>query len=182
MKIYTKTGDKGETGLFGGDRVSKSSERIEAYGTVDELSSFLGLAKSEVKDKEVKKLLEKIQNELFTVGSDLATPDTEKNKKLNIVRVPEKFYTDAEKAIDYFEGKLEPLKNFILPGGTKTSALLHVCRSICRRAERKIVKLNGSEKISENILVYVNRLADLFFVLARYENKSAGVQDTKWNI
>ncbi len=182
MKIYTKTGDKGDTGLFGGDRVSKSSERIEAYGTLDELNSFTGMAVAEAKDKEVKKLLEKIQNELFTVGSDLATPDIEKNKKLNIVRVPEKFCTDAEKAIDYFEEKLEPLKNFILPGGSKSSALLHVCRSVCRRAERRVVKLKKSEKIGENIIIYLNRLADLFFVLARYENKAVGLSDTKWNI
>lgn len=181
MKIYTKTGDKGETGLFGGTRVSKNSERIEAYGTIDELNSFIGLAITESFDKEVKKLLEKIQNELFTLGSDLATPDIEKNKKLKIVRVPENFYIDAEQAIDYFEEKLEPLKNFILPGGSKSTALLHVCRSICRRAERRVVKLSSTEQISENILVYLNRLSDLFFVLARYENKAAGIPDTKWN-
>ena len=182
MKIYTKTGDKGDTGLFGGERVSKSSERIEAYGTVDELNSFIGMAVVEVKDNEVKELLKKIQNELFTVGSDLATPDIEKNKKLNIERVQEKFCADAEKAIDYFEDKLEPLKNFILPGGSKSSALLHVCRSVCRRAERRVVKLSSSEKIGENLVIYLNRLSDLFFVLARYENKAAGVPDTKWNI
>jgi cob(I)alamin adenosyltransferase len=181
MKIYTKTGDNGETGLFGGTRVSKSSERIEAYGTIDELNSFIGLAITESYNNEVKILLEKIQNELFTLSSDLATPNTEKNKKLNIVRVPEKFYVDAEKAIDYFEAKLDPLKNFILPGGSKSTALLHICRSICRSAERRVVKLSSTEKIGENILIYLNRLSDLFFVLARYENKAAGIPDTKWN-
>ncbi len=182
MKIYTKTGDKGDTGLFGGERVSKSSDRIEAYGTVDELNSFIGLAVAEVKDKKVKELLQKIQNELFTVGSDLAAPETEKNTKLKIVRVPEKFFTDAEKSIDYFEEKLDLLKNFVLPGGSKSSALLHVCRSVCRRAERRVVKLSSCDKVNKNILIYLNRLADLFFVLARYENKAAGVTDTKWNI
>ena len=179
MKIYTKTGDKGETGLFGGQRVPKNSLRIEAYGTIDELSSFIGLAITEVKSGEVKNLLEKIQNELFAVGSDLATPNNA-NEKDKIVRVPQEFYADAEKAIDKFESELQPLKNFILPGGTKSASLLHICRTICRRAERNVVALNDSVKIGDNIIIFLNRLSDLFFVLARYENHLAGIQDVKW--
>ena len=182
MKIYTKTGDKGETGLFGGERVPKNSVRIEAYGTVDELNSFIGLTITETADEYVKKLLLKLQNELFILGSDLATPDTEKNKKLNITRVPEKFSLDAEKAIDQFESKLEPLKNFILPGGSKSASLLHVCRTICRRAERRVVELKRHENINDNIIIFLNRISDLLFVLARYENSVSHIPDIKWNI
>ena len=182
IKIYTKTGDKGDTGLFGAGRVPKYSLRIETYGTVDELNSFIGLAVSEISDEEVNGLLIKIQNELFTVGSNLAAPNLEKDKKNIIPLVTEKFYTDAEKAIDHFEEKLEPLKNFILPGGSKGSALLHVCRSVCRRAERKAVELKSKENVGEEIIIYLNRLSDLFFVLARYVNLISNNPDTKWNV
>ncbi len=181
MKIYTKTGDKGETGLFGGGRVPKNSPRIDTYGTIDELNSFIGLAAAEVETEEIKELLIKIQSRLFTVGSDLATPLTEKNEKPGIARVPEDFYVDLENAIDNIEEKLEPLKNFILPGGSKGAALLHICRSVSRRAERKAVALKNSEKINNNIIIFLNRLSDLFFVLARYENASLKVPDTIWN-
>ncbi len=180
MKIYTKGGDKGETGLFGGDRVSKSSERIEAYGTIDELNSFIGLAVIEVKSEDIKKLLLTIQSQLFTVGSDLATPLNEKNKKYDIPRVPEKFFEEAENQIDKFDAQLEPLQNFILPGGTKSASLLNVCRTICRRAERRVVALDASSKTGENIIIFLNRLSDLFFVLARYENMISGIPDTIW--
>ena len=179
MKIYTKSGDKGETGLFGGERVLKNSPRIEAYGTIDELNSFIGLAITEVKSPDVKNLLEKIQNELFTVGSDLAAP-YDVDEKHKIMRVPQEFYTDAEKAIDKFEAELQPLKNFILPGGSKSASLLHICRTICRRAERNAVALNNSVKVGDNIIIFLNRLSDLFFVLARFENHLAGKQDVKW--
>jgi cob(I)alamin adenosyltransferase len=181
MKIYTKTGDKGETGLFGGERVSKNSLRIEAYGTIDELNAFLGLAVLEVSDTSVKDILQKIQNQLFTVGSDLSTPETEKNKKLNIERTPEDFYLSAEKIIDEYDSKLDELKNFILPGGTKGAALLHICRTITRRAERQVVALDSMVKIGNNIIIFLNRLSDLFFVLARYENAVTGTPDIKWN-
>jgi len=181
VKIYTKSGDKGETSLFGGERVSKKSDRIEAYGTVDELNSFIGLAISEAYDSDVKKLLLKIQNHLFIVGSDLATPKTDKTKKLKIQRVSPKFYKDIEKAIDNFDSKLDSLKNFILPGGSKSSALLHICRTVTRRAERRVVALNNTVKVGSNIIIFLNRLSDLFFVLARYENKVSGIADTKWN-
>ncbi len=182
MKIYTKTGDKGETGLFGGERVKKNSLRIEAYGTVDELNSFIGLAFTEVKDNELRNILLKIQNELFVVGSDLATPENEKNKNLKIKRVPDEFYIDVEKVIDEYENKLEPLKNFILPGGSKCAALLHVSRTVCRRAERIVVELNSRENINKNIIIFLNRLSDLLFVIARYENSISNIPDTKWNI
>ncbi len=181
MKIYTKTGDKGETSLFGGERVSKNHQRICAYGTIDELNSFIGLALTEVKSQEIKDILTDIQNKLFIVGSDLATPQTDKNNKLNIQRTSEKFIIDAEKDIDTISEKLDPLRNFILPGGSKGSALLHICRTITRRAEREIVALKKMDNISDNILVFLNRLSDLFFVLSRYENKVSNIPETKWN-
>ena len=180
MKIYTKTGDKGETGLFGGERVSKDSLRISAYGTVDELNSFIGLAITEVKDEGIKKNLLKIQNQLFVVGSDLATPEDEKTKKLNIQRTPASFYTDIERMIDDYEEQLDELRNFILPGGSKGAAILHICRTICRRAEREVVALKNSVTIGENIIIFLNRLSDLLFVLSRFENKVSNHPDTKW--
>ena len=180
MKIYTKGGDKGETGLFGGERVSKDSPRIEAYGTVDELNSFIGLALIEAKDNEVKKLLEKIQNILFILGSDLSAPDNEKNKSHNIPRISKINYEEIEKEIDKFDATLDELRNFILPGGCKSAALLHICRTICRRAERKVVALNNIVNLNSDIVILLNRLSDLFFVLARYENKISGIEDVKW--
>lgn len=181
MKIYTKTGDKGETGLFGGERVSKNSSRIEAYGTVDELNSFIGLTVIECKSDEVKTLLQKIQNQLFVLGSDLATPDTEKNKKLNIKRVTPDFAIVLEEAIDYFTSQLEELKNFILPGGSKASALLQICRTVCRRAERRVIAIDDGVKISSEVIIFLNRLSDLFFVLSRFENKVSIIPDVIWN-
>jgi len=180
MKIYTKTGDKGETGLFGGERVSKNSLRIEAYGTIDELNAFIGLAVIEVSDRSVKDLLQKIQNWLFSIGADLATPDNEKTKKLNVFRTPEEYYLYIEKEIDKYEGKLDELRNFILPGGTKGAALLHICRTITRRAERMVVALNSTVKIGNNIIIFLNRLSDLFFVLARFDNAVTGTPDIEW--
>ncbi len=180
MKIYTKTGDKGETGLFGGERVSKNSLRIEAYGTIDELNAFIGLAIIEVSDKSVKDLLQKIQNWLFSIGADLATPDNEKTKKLNVFRTPEEYYSYIEKEIDKYESKLDELRNFILPGGTKGAALLHICRTITRRAERMVVALNSTVKIGNNIIIFLNRLSDLFFVLARFDNAVTGTPDIEW--
>jgi cob(I)alamin adenosyltransferase len=180
MKIYTKTGDEGDTGLLGGVRISKSAPRIEAYGTVDELNSFIGLAVTEIKDQEVKTLLEKIQNQLFSIGAELASPDAEKSKKLNLPEVTSEYYLETELTIDHFEEKLEELKNFILPGGSKSAALLHVCRTICRRAERRVVELKKETSGCEKIMIYLNRLSDLFFVLARYENLVSGIPDTKW--
>jgi len=181
VKIYTKTGDKGKTSLFGGKRVSKNSQRIEAYGTIDELNSFIGLTITEVSDSDVRDLLIKIQNQLFILGSDLATPKTIKTSKLKIQRVTAKFYKDIEKEIDHYDSKLENLKNFILPGGIKGAALLHICRTVTRRAERRVVVLNDTVKIGDNIIIFLNRLSDLFFVLARYENQVSSVADIIWN-
>lgn len=180
MKIYTKTGDRGETGLFGGGRVLKDSLRLEAYGTIDELNSFIGLAIIEIKDENVKRLLLEIQNELFAVGTDLATPNFEKDEKLKITRISEDFYLSKEKEIDNYEEKLERLQNFILPGGSKGASYLHVCRTICRRVERRVVSLNKVERINEHILVYLNRLSDLLFVLSRFENKVSNHPDVIW--
>lgn len=182
MKIYTKSGDKGETGLFGGERVSKDSLRIEAYGTVDELNSFIGLALNEVNDTQVKNLLEKIQNLLFELGSDLSAPDNETNKKHNIPRITKSHYEEIEKEIDKFDSQLEELRNFILPGGSKSAAVLHICRTICRRAERRVVALQNAVNIGNDIVIFLNRLSDLFFVLARYENKVSGIPDMKWTL
>ena len=181
MKIYTKTGDKGETGLFGGDRISKDSPRISAYGTIDELNAFIGYTITEIKDKSVKQNLIAIQNYLFTIGSDLATPETEKNTKLNIQRTPESFYKEIEKLIDHWDAQLQELKNFILPGGSKSASLLHICRTVCRRAEREVVALKRSVTIGDNIVIFLNRLSDLFFVLSRFENKVSNHPDTIWN-
>lgn len=179
MKIYTKTGDKGETGLFGGGRVLKSEPRIEAYGTIDELNSVIGVAVTEVKDAEIKALLEKIQNQLFTAGSDLAAPRGEKELSY-IQRMDLGSAAELEAEIDKFDAKLPELKNFILPGGTKGAAYLHLARTVCRRAERLVVALHNSVDIGTEILVYLNRLSDLLFVLARYENHVQNIPDVIW--
>jgi cob(I)alamin adenosyltransferase len=179
MKIYTKTGDTGETGLYGGKRISKSSKRIDAYGTVDELNSFIGLAITEVRSENVKNVLYKLQNQLFVLGSDLASPDMQENKKNNL-RLPSEYIGETEKSIDFFEEKLEELKNFILPGGSKAASLLHICRTVSRRAERLVVSLLSEEQIDKNIVIYLNRLSDLFFVLSRFENKISGIPDIIW--
>lgn len=179
LKIYTKTGDEGDTGLFGGERVSKKSLRIEAYGTVDELNSALGLAITETLNEDVKNLLLKIQNYLFQIGSDLASPDLESKNKF-ITRLNEETISELEHQIDEFEAKLPPLKNFILPGGAKSAALLDVARTSCRRAERRVVALKTQEIINGNILIFLNRLADLLFVLSRIENMEANIPDTPW--
>jgi cob(I)alamin adenosyltransferase len=180
MKIYTKTGDKGETGLFGGERVSKNNLRLNAYGSIDELNSFLGLAIIEVTSEEIKNVLIDLQNKLFVLGADLATPETEKNSKLKITRLPDLYISGIEQTIDKFEERLDELKNFVLPGGSRGSALLHICRTISRRAEREIVALKNAEYIGDNIVIFLNRLSDLFFVLSRFENKYSNIPDTKW--
>ncbi len=178
MKIYTKTGDKGETSLFGGKRVPKNNIRIDAYGTVDELNASIGMAISECITNSVKGILRKIQNDLFVVGGDLATPL--ENNKVNIPRTSDEMIVNLEKRIDEFESELEELKKFILPGGTKGSAFLHFSRTICRRAERKVIDLSDLEQINQEIVKYLNRLSDILFVLARYENKTSDFQEDEW--
>ena len=177
MKIYTKKGDSGQTSLFGGQRVSKSSMRIEAYGTVDELNSILGVAISHGVANRSGELLAEIQKQLFVLGSDLATPPS---KKLKIDRIGESEITFLEHAIDELEEHLEPLIKFILPGGSPSGANLHVGRTVCRRAERLAVECAKQDEISEFAIKYLNRLSDFLFVLARYENKQAGNEETKW--
>jgi len=180
MKIYTKTGDKGETGLFGGQRVWKDDLRIEAYGTVDELNAVMGVALVEVKSEEISQSLSRIQNELFLLGSDLATPFEE--VKVKIKRIDNVHIKILEDEIDLFEEKLEELRNFILPGGSKGSAYLHLARAICRRAERHVTSLAKSIDIGSEVVIYLNRLSDLLFVLSRYENKLNKIPDTIWKI
>lgn len=180
MKIYTKTGDIGETSLFGGKRVWKDDPRVESYGTIDELNALLGYGVNQLSNDEVKETIREIQNDLFTVGSDLATPLDKDDSKFKIPRVDEEFIKKLEKKIDYFDDQNSPLKEFILPGGTNGSALLHYARTICRRAERKVVQLGKNVEIGGNIIVYLNRLSDLLFVLARFENNKNDTPDIKW--
>ncbi|HEV2972314.1 MAG TPA: cob(I)yrinic acid a,c-diamide adenosyltransferase [Pirellulales bacterium] len=179
MKIYTKTGDNGETGLFGGPRVRKDSPRIEAYGTVDELNALIGLARSESLPGKIDELLARIQSELFDVGAELATPDP---KRHGTSLVGPAHVAALESAIDRIEALLKPLKQFILPGGTRAAAALHVARTVCRRAERGVVTLSRApdETISPDLIVYLNRLSDLLFVLARAANAAAGQVDVPW--
>jgi cob(I)alamin adenosyltransferase len=179
MKIYTKTGDLGETGLYGGGRVRKDDPRIAAYGTVDELNAVLGLARAEGLPAEIDQLLARMQSELFDLGAELATLDPQ---KLGTSIIQEAQIAALEAAIDKFEERLPPLKQFILPGGSKQAALLHVARTICRRAEREVVHLASipEEHVSGTSIVYLNRLSDLLFVLARATNADLGVADVCW--
>lgn len=185
MKIYTKTGDKGETSLYGGTRVSKAAARVESYGTLDELNAFIGLAKAEISDEKVLNQLQKIQFDLFTVGSEAATP-TDKlllaNGKSRLdVMISEKEITELELWMDDFNAELEPLKFFILPSGGKAAATIHVCRTICRRAERSMVFLNETEVVRPELIKYLNRLSDYLFILARYISKISGEKEDVWN-
>lgn len=176
MKIYTKTGDDGTTGLQGGKRVSKASLRIQAYGAVDETNSALGLVLTYKLDSDMKELLTKIQNELFVAGSDLSDPDLNNTKN----RITEPMITHLENQIDKFESELTPLTNFILPGGHPIAAHLHLARTISRRAETIIVELSSSEQLNPSCQKYLNRLSDLLFVMARVANKRNNVPDVLW--
>lgn len=176
MRIYTKTGDEGETGLFGGGRVPKDDPRVHAYGHVDELNAMLGFAAALEPAGFEAEFLQSIQRDLFKVGAELATP--------NEAKVREKMSADRvgaiEQVIDRHEATLPPLKNFILPGGTPKAAALHVARTTCRRAERAVVTLARDQQINPIIIHYLNRLSDLLFVLARAVNKQAGRSDLVW--
>ena len=185
FKIYTKTGDKGETSLYGGTRVSKAAARVESYGTLDELNAFIGLAKAEISDEKVLSQLQKIQFDLFTVGSEAATP-TDKmllangKNRLDLM-ISEKEITELELWMDDFDAELEPLRFFILPSGGKAAATLHVCRTVCRRAERAMVFLNETEEVRPELIKYLNRLSDYLFILARYISKISGEKEEYWN-
>ena len=165
-KVYTKTGDKGLTSLVGGERVSKASLRVDSYGDVDELNAVLGIIRSQGVDEEINTLIIKIQNDLFVMGADLASP-----LDIEVPRVSAESIKNLETAIDQFLEELEPLKEFILPSGNKGGSYLHFARTVSRRAERKIVKLMDEEEIGDNVLIYLNRLSDLLFVMARVENQ-----------
>ena len=181
MKIYTKTGDKGDTGLFGGGRVPKNHPRVEAYGDVDELNAALGLARSIEMMPRIDEVLVPIQRDLFAIGALLATPDREKMRQhLEKARIDTERIEQLEHAIDDGDRELEPLKAFIIPGGTPKAAALHVARTVCRRAERRVVELQGDTEIPELAIIYLNRLSDLLFTLARVANRRAGAGEVTW--
>jgi len=180
MKIYTKTGDSGETGLYGGTRIAKNALRVTAYGTVDECNAMIGLARAHLAGQEdLDAILQSIQNRMFDVGADLATPfDSQYRSKVAVI--DEDDVVELEQIIDRLEGELEPLKNFIHPGGHIGAASLHVARTTARRAEREVVSLSEAEEINPATLRYLNRLSDLLFVLARYANKVMGGTEHIW--
>ncbi|HTK82208.1 MAG TPA: cob(I)yrinic acid a,c-diamide adenosyltransferase [Bacteroidota bacterium] len=176
MKIYTKTGDKGETSLFGGKRVPKDTLRIEAYGTVDELNSILGVCRSTNAASEVDAILNELQHDLFVLGADLATPKDGKE----VTRISADDISRLERHIDDIEKKLIPLQSFILPGGNRSASMMHFARTISRRAERLVVRLQREEPIGELPVIYLNRLSDLLFVVARWINALGNTPETKW--
>lgn len=179
MKIYTKTGDAGETGLFGGPRVRKNDPRIEAYGTVDELNAAVGLVRTESLPESIERTLKQVQHELFAVGAELASPAPDKR---GTVMAEWEATAALEFAIDQLESTLPPLKVFILAAGTRSAALLHVARCVCRRAERQVVTLQASAGVADctHLIRYLNRLSDYLFVAARAANQSSGVPDIPW--
>ena len=181
MRIYTKTGDQGETGLFGGGRVPKDHLRVAAYGEVDELNAALGLALALEPQAFACDLLETVQRDLFTIGAELAAPDPAKlTKALPGPRLGDARVAALEDAIDRAQATLAPLQQFILPGGSPKAAALQLARAVCRRAERAVVTLSRDAGVSPAILKYVNRLSDLLFVLARAANAAAGLSDVPW--
>jgi cob(I)alamin adenosyltransferase len=182
MKIYTRTGDTGETGLFGGGRVSKDSVRVEAYGDVDELNACLGLALSGGLADATAERLTLVQGDLMSVGAHLATPEQESSRRRPILPpLPTGRIGEMEEWIDEIWEGLRPLKNFVLPGGVPGAATLHLARVVCRRAERSVVRLGREEDVEEGIIQYLNRLSDLLFALARLENHEVGKGDVVWS-
>ncbi|MEW6730486.1 MAG: cob(I)yrinic acid a,c-diamide adenosyltransferase [Acidobacteriota bacterium] len=175
-RVYTRKGDRGDTGLVDGSRVSKACLRVDAYGEVDELNSLLGLIRVKLADEEIDEVLAIIQNDLFIMGADLASP-----LAINCPRIEKVFIEALEKWADRYLKKLEPLKEFILPGGCEAGALLHVARTVARRAERRIVKLAAEAEINPLAIAYINRLSDLLFVLAREVNRRAGLPERAVN-
>ena len=181
MKIYTKTGDEGDTGLFGGGRVPKDHPRVEAYGEVDELNSAIGVARAAVPVALFDELLEGIQRDLFSIGGQLASPDPEKVKKaLEKAGLSDERVAVMERAMDDADRELPPLTAFVLPAGSAKAAALHLARTVCRRAERSVVRLSRDSTVPPLFVVYLNRLSDLLFTLARLANHREGVEETKW--
>jgi cob(I)alamin adenosyltransferase len=181
MKIYTRTGDQGSTGLFGGGRVLKDDIRVEAYGDVDELNAVIGMARSVEMMPRIDEVLVPIQRDLFAIGALLATPDRDKMAQhLEKARIDEARIAELERAIDQGDAELEPLKAFIIPGGTPKAAALHVARTVCRRAERHVVRLQQQVELPPLAVIYLNRLSDLLFTLARVANCRAGAGEVTW--
>lgn len=181
MKIYTRTGDAGTTGLFGGGRVPKDDLRVEAYGDVDELNAVLGMARAVEMMPRIDEVLVPIQRDLFAIGALLATPDREKMAQhLDKARIDEARIAELEHAIDDGEQELEPLHAFIIPGGTPKAAALHVARTVCRRAERHVVRLQHDVDLPPLAVIYLNRLSDLLFTLARLATRRAGAGEVTW--
>jgi cob(I)alamin adenosyltransferase len=180
-RIYTRTGDAGDTGLFGGRRVSKDDPRVAAYGAVDELNAVLGVARAAEPPRGIAAVLDRLQHYLFDVGSELATPpEAAVTAKAHVSRVGPDWVAALEQEIDRFEDALPPLRAFVLPGGTPAAAALHLARTVARRAERDIVTLAAREPVNPELLKFVNRLSDLLFVLARAANHAAGRPDVEW--
>jgi cob(I)alamin adenosyltransferase len=179
MKIYTRTGDKGETGLLGGTRVPKNDLRIEAYGTVDELNSHIGMLR-DLSAPHHASLMLSIQNTLFAIGSRLASSSEDEAQKFKIPQVSDPEIASLEQAMDAMDAELEPMRNFILPGGHPSISQAHICRTVCRRAERRVIDLADTTDLPEVIVRYLNRLSDLLFMLARHLGKLNGVADHPW--
>jgi cob(I)alamin adenosyltransferase len=180
VKIYTRRGDRGETDLFGGPRVAKDHLRVEAYGAVDELNAALGAALADTAHQDIRDLALAIQGTLFDLGAYLSSPDAEQRKKRGLREPLEAEVEALEARIDALEAELEPLRNFVLPGGTSAAAAFHLARTVCRRAERRAVSLDREVPLEAPALRYLNRLSDLLFVLARVENRRAGLGDQVW--
>lgn len=181
MKIYTRTGDEGMTGLFGGDRVTKSHHRLMAYGSLDELNSLIGVLCLHVSVKAaVKDILQRVQHDLFVLGAILATPANRLAQLEKKMTTPTWTIHEMELDIDRLTNLAPPMKHFVLPGGTPASAYAHLARTVCRRAERDAVQLNNEETLPSEVLIYINRLSDWLFALARAENALAGVADVEW--
>ncbi len=177
--IYTRGGDNGETSLYGGKRVKKFDPRIKTIGAIDELNAALGVVASQASG-ELTKIVEKIQNQLFVFGATLANPNSLKNKRGRVVKISKTDVTSLEKQIDKLDSHMKPLRQFILPGGTTPASLFHLCRGICRRAERELAELTEQNEVDHVLNQYLNRLSDLLFVLARYSNQIEGKREKPW--
>jgi cob(I)alamin adenosyltransferase len=180
MKIYTRTGDEGMTGLIDGSRVSKDNLRVAAYGDVDELNAVLGVVKAHSHDKALNKLLHQVQRDLFALGAQLADPKAKVGTRKAKAAFPASHVKKLERAIDKRDAGLPPLASFILPGGSALGSFLHLARTVCRRAERTSISLSHQQQIEPIFVVYLNRLSDLLFVLARHANQTGGVPEDRW--
>jgi cob(I)alamin adenosyltransferase len=181
VKIYTRRGDRGETDLLGGARVGKDHPRVVAYGAVDELNAQLGVAAAASRHDDLRSLVRQLQGELFELGALLASPEPALRAKSGIAEPSPEQVAFLEGRIDALEGELEPLRRFVLPGGHDAAAAFHVARTVCRRAEREVVALDRAEPLGATVLTWLNRLSDLLFVLARVENRRAGLADVEWS-